>query len=201
VKNEGAGENMPGGKIYRLLDEVGVSPAWQRTALVVARTLSLLAVLGVAVFVVGLVVGDGLVWIGLALFVGSAVLWSVVLWAMLHKIAKVRWQEGTVTFRTVEPGEHTEYGWRVDCEVELNPTGRITWVHTEKEIWGSALQEKRLVVGATMRCLIDRTEIVAFRAFPWAKPDGDPLPSSRRSAAWWTSGDKWLFQKGKSRKR
>jgi hypothetical protein len=192
---------MSRGNVYRLLDEVGVSPAWQRTARGVARILSLLVVLGVAVFVVGIVVGGRLVWIGLALFVGSAVLWSVVVWAMFRKIAKVRWQEGTVTFRRVEAGEHTEYGWRVDCEVELNPTGRITWVHTEKEIWGSALQEKRLVVGATMRCLIDRTEIVAFRAYPWAKPDGDPLPSSGRSAAWWTSGDKWLFQKGKSRKR
>jgi hypothetical protein len=195
------GENMSRGNVYRLLDEVGVGPAWQRTARGVARILSLLVVLGVGVFVVGLVLGGRLVWIGLALFVGSAVLWSVVVWAMLHKIAKVRWQEGTVTFRTVEPGEQTEYGRRVDCEVELNPTGRITWVHTEKEIWGSALQEKRLVVGATMRCLIDRSEIVAFRAFPWARPDGDPLPSSRRSGAWWTSGDKWLFQKGKSRKR
>ena len=201
MKNEGAGKNMPGGNVYRLLDEVGVSRARQRTALIGERTLSLVAVLGVAVFVVGLVVGDGLVRIGLALFVGSAVLWSVVAWAMFRKIAKVRWQEGTVTFRTVEPGEHTEYGWRVDCEVELNPTGRITWVHTAKEIWGSALQEKRLVVGATMRCLIDRTGRSAFRAFPWAKPDGDPLPRSRRSAAWWTSGDKWLFREGKSGKR
>src|ERR1700741_1661230 len=98
---------MSRGNVNRLLDEVGVGPAWQRTARGVARILSLLVVLGAGVFVVGLVAGGRLVWIGLALFVGSAVLWSVVVWAMLHKIAKVRWQEGTVTFRTVEPGEQT----------------------------------------------------------------------------------------------
>jgi hypothetical protein len=61
----------------------------------VQRTLSLLAVLGVAVFVVGLVVGDGLLRIGLAVFVGSAVLWSVLAWAMFRKVAKVRWGRTT----------------------------------------------------------------------------------------------------------
>jgi hypothetical protein len=159
----------------------------------VVSTLLLLAVLGVAVFVVGLVVGDGLVWIGLALFVGSAVLLSVVVWAMLRKVAKVRWQEGTVTFRTVEPVENDiDYGWCVDCEVELNPTGRITWVHVERaSISGFALQEQ-LVVGATMRCLIDRMENVAFRAFPSTAPDGVPLSSN------WTSGRRWVFHEGKS---
>jgi hypothetical protein len=121
---------------------------------IVARILLLLVVLGIAVFVVGLVVGRRLAWIGLALFVGFVgfvVLWScgpVVLWSCgrwrcgpcCTKSPRSGGRKGTVTFRTVEPGEHTQYGWRVDCEVELNPTGRITWVHTEKEIWGEDKQ-------------------------------------------------------------
>jgi hypothetical protein len=101
-----------------------------------------------------------------------------------RRIEKVRWQEGTVTFRRVEPGAHYRYhrgdSWRYyDCEVELNPTGRITWVHMDIKFWGTATARKKIVVGATMRCLVDRTHEVAFRAFPWAEPDA-PLPSGKK---------------------
>lgn len=191
--------------LLRVRDEAGVNPAQRgRTSLVVFRTLLMLGALGIPVFIVGLVLRHTTSWIwigGLALFFGDFVLICAWLVADDRKIEKVRWQEGTVTFRTVEPGRETDYGPYYDCEVELNPTGRITWVHTDKEVWGlEERRRKRLVVGATMRCLIDRTEVVALRAFPWAEPDA-PLPSSRRSAAWWTSGDKLLFLEGKSRKR
>jgi hypothetical protein len=61
----------------------------------------------------------------------------------------------------------------VDCEVELNPTGRITWVHTTI---GSLPARRALVVGATMLCEFDRMEEVVGRAFPYAEPDTG-LPS------------------------
>jgi hypothetical protein len=41
------------------------------------------------------------------------------------------------------------------------------------------LDTELLVVGATMRCLIDRMEsLIALRAFPYAQPDAQ-LPSGR----------------------
>ena len=173
----------------RVEDDAGVSRAQMgRTKLVAGRTLVVLGVLGIAVFIVGLVFRHTTSWIwigGLALFGASVLPIFAMAVDEMRKIEKVRWQEGTVTFRTVEPGNRTEDGWYVDCEVELNPTGRIT------RVYGCIgyLGRKRLVVGATMRCLIDRTEAVALRAFPWAEPDA-PLPS----------GDDLLFFEGKSRK-
>src|SRR6516165_4654978 len=93
------------GEIFdRLVDEAGVSRARRRTTCVIARILVVLAVVGVAVFVAGLVVSKGLVWIGLALFLGSFVLFWAMVSARWRKIANVRWQEGAVTFRTVKPG-------------------------------------------------------------------------------------------------
>jgi hypothetical protein len=84
---------------------------------------------------------------------------------------KVRWQdEGTVTFRTVEPGGVDDDVWHVDCEVKLNPAGRITRV---RSVTGDI---RRVVVGVTMRCQFDRLEVHEFRAFPDAGPDA-PLPS------------------------
>jgi hypothetical protein len=154
-----------------------ISRARQRTTRVVVRTVQVLALLGVAVFVFG-VAGFGIarplngvvISIGLALFGGCAVLMA----AIRRKVGKDRWQHGTVTFRTVEPGFVGESGQRVDCEVELNPTGRITRVYTMV----GPLDTQRLVVGATMRCLIDRFEFIVLRAFPYAQPDA-PLPSGR----------------------
>ena len=187
----------------RVRDEAGVNPAQQgRTKLVVARTLAVLGLSGIAVFVAGLVLRHTTSWIwigGLALFFGGFVPIFGWIAADHSKVEKVRWQEGTVTFRTVELGTLTEDGRDVNFEVELNPTGRITWVFTQlRQRYSRAeaysgveamgmLKEKRLVVGATMRCLIDRIEDFAFRAFPYAKPDA-PLPY----------GDELLFYEGKS---
>jgi hypothetical protein len=42
---------------------------------------------------------------------------------------KVQRQDGTVTFRAVEPGGVDESGQRVDCEVELSPQRHITRVY------------------------------------------------------------------------
>jgi hypothetical protein len=156
-----------------------ISRARQRTTRVVVRTVQVLALLGVAAFFGGIVGIAGatsrfngvmLIVGGLALFGGCA----VVMAAIRRQLKDVRWQEGTVTFRTVEPGFVGESGQRVDCEVELNPTGRITRVYTMV----GPIDTQRLVVGATMRCLIDRYEFTVLRAFPYAQPDA-PLPSGR----------------------
>ena len=87
----------------------------------------------------------------------------------------MRWQDGTVTFRTVEPGNVGESGQRVDCEVELSPQWSLSRVYTTV----GPLDAERIAVGATMRCLIDRMEtLIALRAFPYAQPEV-PLPSGR----------------------
>jgi hypothetical protein len=174
----------------RVEDEAGVSaaPVGRTSIVVVFRSLLAVGLLGMAVYTVGLVLPHPPSWMGiggLALFFGGFV--SMFAWIIagalknslkdLRNIEKVRWQEGTVTFRTVEPGKvDDEIGkQRVFCEVELNPTTRITRVRTSVE----PLDIRRLVIGATMRCLIDRLDIdIALRAFPDAQPDA-PLPSGR----------------------
>jgi Protein of unknown function (DUF2510) len=164
-------EPLPAGR------DAEISRARQRTTRVVVRTVQVLALLGVAVFVFG-IAGFGiarplngvLISIGLALFGGCA----VVMAAIRRHTKDIRWQEGTVTFRAVEPGSVDESGQLVVCEVELNPTGRITRVKTNV----GPMDTQRLVVGATMRCLIDRYELIVLRAFPYAEPDA-LLPSGR----------------------
>jgi hypothetical protein len=176
----------------RVKDEAEVDAAQMgpSLSLFVRRTLVMLQVLGIAVFIAGLVLPHKTSWIwigGLALFLGGVVpMFAGAIadeYKAERKIEKGRWQEGTVTFRTIELGKQTEDGWYVDCEVELNPTGRISQVYEDVD----SLHIHRVVIGATMRCLIDRTEEVAFRAFPYAKPDA-PL----------TSDNRLVFREGKS---
>jgi hypothetical protein len=170
------GDSSGRDRVRRLLDEAGVSRARQRTTRVVGRTLRVLAALGSAVFLVGVVVNDGAVWkVGLALFLGSFALMVPLTRARVREIEKVRWQDGTVTFRTVEFRGDDDDGWDVDCEVELNPPGRITRVSTAVSGTGRA----RFVVGATMCCQFDRTDDREFRAFPDAGPEV-PLPSGKK---------------------
>ena len=47
-----------------------------------------------------------------------------------RRSTRFRWQDGTMTLRTVEPGAVGEYGQRVVCEVELNPPPRLARVAT-----------------------------------------------------------------------
>ena len=138
-----------------------------------------LAITLVALSIVGLtllLVGDGApIWIGPALFVGAAVVLVTLSRVRSRSIEKLRWQHGTVTFRTVEPGDVGESGQRVDCEVDLSPQRPFTRVYTTV----GPLDAERLVVGASMRCLIDRMEsLIALRVFPCAQPEA-PLPSGR----------------------
>ena len=181
--------------LHRLTDEAA-SRGWQRTTTVIGRMLSVLAVVGVAVFVAGLLVSERLVWIGLALFLGSVVLSFALVAALYRKIGTIRWQEGTVTFRRVRRGYFDqEYDLQsLDCEVELSPQGRVAWVNTRV---GRKDAERWFVAGATMRCLIDRMEspaqrhCVLLRAFPNADPNV-PLSARQRS------GREVRFRKGKA---
>jgi hypothetical protein len=165
-------------KVLRLMAEAGVSPARVRVERVLGSSLRVLAGAGIALIVVGIVVGTGLVWIGVALFGGSLVLGAAIGWTRLRTIDKIRWQDGVVTFRRIEPGEVSENGQHVVCEVELNSPRRAARVAATV----GPLDVERLVVGATMRCRIDHLEFpIMLLAYPYAKPDA-PLPSGRELA-------------------
>jgi hypothetical protein len=118
--------------MMRLRVEAGLSLAWARVEIVLGQILRGLLVVGVALLVVGLAghsvatsLGLGrLVKIGLALSVGAIVLLAARGWYTLRVVRKVRWQDGTVTIRTIEPGNVGESGQHVVCEVELKPTAR-----------------------------------------------------------------------------
>ena len=174
--------------VRRVSEEAGIGPARRRTERVIVQTLKVLIVAGIALFVVGLVVGDPRVWIGgSALVLGAVVLVGVMGRQRLRRIEKVRWQDGTVTFRTVEPGDVEEHGQRVTCDVEINPKPRMVYEADLNPTTRAArvfatvgpLDTERLVVGATMRCIIDRIEFpFVLRAFPYAEPNAT-LPSGR----------------------
>jgi hypothetical protein len=156
----------------RVREEAGIGRAQWQVERIVAITLVVLCIAGLTLCFVG----DGaLMWIGVALLVGAAVALVTLSKVRSRSIEKVRWQDGTITFRTVEPGNVGESGQRVDCEIELSPQQSFTRVYTTV----GPLDAERIVVGATMRCLIDRMEtLIALRAFPYAQP-GAALPSGR----------------------
>ncbi len=157
------------------MEEAGVGPARRRLHFAVRLAALLLAAVAVAVIVVGFVMDGALVRIGLALLGGAILLLLATSWRRRYLIRKVRWADGTVTIRTVEPGEVGEDGQYVICRVHVNPPAKITRVAT---IVGP-LDAERITVGATLRCLIDRAEgFSVLRVFPYAKPDV-PLPSGR----------------------
>ncbi|MCP9276934.1 hypothetical protein [Mycolicibacterium arenosum] len=135
----------------------------------------MLAVLGIAAFIAGVVVGGSLVWMGLALFAGSFIPLVVVVEVRERKIAKSRWQVGTVTFRTVEPGRVDEYGQEVVCEVTVNPTAPITRVAATIGL----LDTQWLVVGATTRCVADPRPAVLPRVVLRRSPTPGTTPPSR----------------------
>jgi hypothetical protein len=163
----------------RVRDEAGVNAAQSGpTQRFLGRTLAVLGLSGIPVFIVGLVLPHTTSWIwigGLALFFGGFVPIFAWIGADNRKVEKIRWREGTVTFRRVKIRRYLgEDGWDLDCQVELNPTGRITWVNTTFHASPPAahftLEMRGIVVGATMRCLIDRTERVVFRVYPSSTP-------------------------------
>jgi hypothetical protein len=150
--------------VRRLMAEAGASPALLQAQRVLAHTSRVLAFAGVALAVVGIVIGGKLLWIGLALAGSGFAAAAAIGWNALRVIDKVRWQDGTITIRTVEPGDVNEHGQRVVCEVELNPPARIARVATTV----GPLDARQLVVGATMRCRIDRVEFSSvLHAFPY----------------------------------
>ena len=156
----------------RVRAEAGISRAQWQVERVVAITLVVLCIAGLTLCFVG---AGALMWVGIALFVGAAVTLVTLSKVRGRSLEKVRWQDGTVVFRTVEPGNVGESGQRVDCDVELSPQQSFSRIYTTV----GPLDAERIAVGATMRCLIDRMEtLIALRAFPYAQPDAT-LPSGR----------------------
>jgi hypothetical protein len=162
-------------KTFRLLAEAGVSESQLRVEHAVAQVFKLLAVVGLAFIVAGFAGKGGLLWIGIALSVGSAVAVIAMGTYRLRSIEKVRWREGTITFRTVEPGPVHENGQQVVCEVEVSPPPYVLRMATTV----GPMDIQRLIVGATMRCRIDRVGLpIVLRAYPYAEADA-ALPSGR----------------------
>jgi hypothetical protein len=158
-----------------LMDEAGVSRGRRRIHFIVSLTLMLLMVAAVVLIVVGIVIGGPLVWLGIALFIATSLLLIVTGLRRRRLIDDVRWQEGTATVRAVEPGSVGETGQYVVCEFELDPGSTVARLATTI----GPMDAERLIVGASMRCLIDRMDsFTVLRAFPYAAAE-DPLPSGR----------------------
>jgi hypothetical protein len=144
--------------------EAGVSPALTQAHGVLAQASRVLAAVGVVLAFVGFVVGGRLLSIGLTLAGVGVVVAAAAGLNALRVIDKVRWQDGTMRLRTVEPGGVGEHGQHVVCEVELNPPPRVARVTTTI----GPLDARWLVVGATMHCRIDRSEFSSLlRACPY----------------------------------
>jgi hypothetical protein len=162
-------------KTFRLLAEAGVSESRLRAEHAVAQVFKLLVVVGVACIVAGFLWRSPLIWIGVVLSIGSIVAVIAMGAYRLRSIEKVRWREGTITFRTIEPGHVHEDGQDVVCEVEVSPPPYVLRMATTV----GPMDVQRLVVGATMRCRIDRTGLpIVLRAYPYAEP-GAELPAGR----------------------
>ena len=159
----------------RLMEEVGVSPLRRRFHVVLWAASMLLAIVAVVTTVVGIFVGVSMLEITFALIAAAVVVILAANWWRRHLIRKVRWVEGTVNFRTVEPGDVGENGQHIACRVDLNPPSDITRVATQV----GPLDAERLALGGTMRCLIDRLETFRFlHVYPYAPHDAR-LPYGR----------------------
>ena len=158
-----------------LMEEVGVSRMLRCFHVVLWAASMLLAAVAVVTTVVGIFVGVSMLKITFTLIAAAVVLILATNWWRRYLVRKVRWVEGTVTFRSVEPGEMGEDGQHVECRVVLNPPSSITRVATRV----GPLDAERLALGGKMRCRIDRLETLRFlRVFPYAPPDA-PLPYGR----------------------
>jgi hypothetical protein len=169
------GKGISGATWRGLMEEAGISRGQRRLHAIVSLILMVLLAVASALVVVGLFVGGTLPGIGGVLLVATIVLMIATALHRRRLVDKVRWQEGTVAFRTVEPGDVGEDGQLVTCRVTVRPPANISRVATMV----GPMDAERLVVGATMRCLIDRMDGLApLRVFPYARPEA-VLPSGR----------------------
>jgi hypothetical protein len=172
TEDEGSDQRLPW---LRLMEEVGISPLRRGFHLVLWAASMLLAIVAVVTTVVGIFVGVSMLEIAFSLIMAAVVVIFAANWWRRHLIRKVRWVEGTVTFRTIEPGGMGENGQYVKCQVRLDPPSTITRVATQV----GPLDAERLSLGGTMRCLIDRLETFRFlRVYPYAPHDAR-LPYGR----------------------
>jgi hypothetical protein len=165
---------LPGFAWERLMVEAGVSPVLRQLHRVVWYLMLLLVIATVALTVAAFFNIDLLV-PSFAAMLGTVVLILAASWHRRYLVRTVRWQEGTVTFRSVVPGDVGEDGQYVVCDVTIRPPSDITRVATQV----GPLDAERLALGGTMRCLIDRNAgFRVLRVFPYATRDA-PLPSGR----------------------
>jgi hypothetical protein len=196
--------------LRRVLMDAGVRPLWWQVNRVIVRVLVVLRFAGKALVIVGVVAvvvgGNDWVWIaigGFALFLVAFSGILVLAWVWRRRTDKVRWQDGTVTFRTAEHGQKGQFHGQgfpyVICDVEINATPRVTdeadpnpTTHTARVSWSKSkawdqTNVKGVVVGATMRCLFDRLDGgfggPVLRAFPQAGPNA-ALPSGPEIKFW-----------------
>jgi hypothetical protein len=157
----------------QLMVEAGVSPRLRRIHETLWLVLLLLFAVTVVLIVGGVVaavfVGPIPLLIAIALFAGVV---ASMIATTLHRnqlIAGVRWQEGTVTLQTVEPGRVGEDGQYVVCQVTVRPPIEITRVATTV----GPMDVQHLVAGTTLRCFIDRND--GFEVLHVVPPSGRAL--------------------------
>jgi hypothetical protein len=159
-----------------LMAEAGVSRVWCRLHVVVWLLLVVIVIVAAVLTAVGFVF-NSLLSPGLILLTAAvAGLIVVALWRRFL-VRAVRWQEGTVKIRKVEPGDVGENGQRVVCVVEAVPPLDTTRVATTV----GPLDAERLMLGGTMRCLIDRADtisITVMKVYPYASAQAT-LPAGR----------------------
>jgi hypothetical protein len=154
--------------------EAGVNRVWRQLH-VIAWLLSVtVVVVAAALTAVGLV-RNSLLDTGITLLMaGVAGMTVVALWRR-YLVRAVRWQEGTVTIRKIEAGEVGEDGQRVVCVVNANPPLDTLRVATTI----GPLDAERLMLGGTMRCLVDRAgSMTVMKVYPYASKTV-ALPSGR----------------------
>jgi hypothetical protein len=156
------------------MEEAGVGRAWRRLHVIVWRLL--VATLLVAVLLTGIAFfRTSLLSTGLSLLTAAAAGLIVVGGWRRYLVRAVRWKEGTVTIRKIEAGEVGENGQRVVCVVRANPPIDVTRVATTI----GPLDAERLMLGGTMRCLVNRAgTMTVMKVYPYAS-DKAPLPSGR----------------------
>lgn len=157
-----------------LMEEAGVSRLWCRVHAIVWLFFVATAIVATLLTGIGFL-RTSLLGTGLSLLLAAvAGLIGVGIWRR-YVVRAIRWQEGTVNIRKVIPGEVGEDGQRVVCVVRANPPVDVTRVATTV----GPLDAERLMLGGTMRCLVNRAgTMTVMKVYPYASGK-TPLPSGR----------------------
>jgi hypothetical protein len=134
-----------------LMEEVGISPLWRGFHFVLWAASMLLAAIAVVTAVVGIFVGVSMLEITFALITAAVVSVLATNWWRRYLVRKVRWVEGTVTFRAVEAGRNNRR-WPVrrvsshdPSTVEHHADSDTDWTYgrrTTRPRWDDALPHR-----------------------------------------------------------